>query len=143
MAEISKGNNELLQKLTVLMTMPGTACIYYGTEIAMKGLYTPYNRSTMPWDEIENGDYDEIKSKISKLISLRNENEEFKSNDIEYTRHAGFPRLVDYTKSGRIRVILNAEENPCEISVDGEIIYQNQYKDGKLLESGIAIIKLN
>ena len=142
-AEISRGNNELLQKLTVLMTMPGTACIYYGTEIAMKGLYTPYNRSTMPWDEIENGDYDEIKSKISKLISLRNENEEFKSNDIEYTRHAGFPRLVDYTKSGRIRVILNAEENPCEISVDGEIIYQNQYKDGKLLESGIAIIKLN
>ena len=27
--------------------------------------------------------------------------------------------------------------------LDGEIIYQNQYKDGKLLESGIAIIKLN
>ena len=40
------------------MTLPGTPCIYYGTEIAMKGMDTPYNRSTMPWDEIESGKYE-------------------------------------------------------------------------------------
>lgn len=138
-AEISRGNDELLQKLTMLMTMPGTACIYYGTEIAMKGLYTPYNRSTMPWDEIENGDYDEIMSKISKLIHLRHDHKEFRSNEIEYHCHKDYPRVVDYTKSGKVRVIINANDEPCNIPVDGDIIYKNNYNDGTLESKGIVI----
>ena len=140
-SEISRGDDELLQKLTLLMTMPGTACIYYGTEIAMKGLYTPYNRMTMPWDEIDNGDYDEIKAKISKLIHLREENEEFRSNEIEFNRHPGYPRLVDYTKSGKTRIVLNSGDEACQISADGEIIYQNNYSDGVLSKNGIVIVQ--
>ena len=41
------------QQLAVLFTMPGSPCIYYGTEIAMEGGHDPDCRRCMPWDELE------------------------------------------------------------------------------------------
>ena len=40
------------QQLAVLFTLPGSPCIYYGTEIAMEGGFDPDCRRCMPWDEI-------------------------------------------------------------------------------------------
>ena len=49
--------DNFFQQLVVLVTMPGTPCIYYGTEIAMDGKCGPYNRKPMPWEEIDCGKY--------------------------------------------------------------------------------------
>ena len=51
-AESCRNLDVLLQKLVVLTTMTGAPCLYYGTEIAMKGKRDPYHRTPMPWDEI-------------------------------------------------------------------------------------------
>ena len=40
------------QQLAVLFTLPGSPCIYYGTEIAMEGGFDPDCRRCMPWDEM-------------------------------------------------------------------------------------------
>ena len=139
-AEISKSDDELLQKLAVVMTLPGTPCIYYGTEIAMKGLYSPYNRSTMPWDEINSGKHDVIKAKVSELIKLRNTHGSFISRDITFIRHEDKPRLIHYRKDDNTEIYLNAENAPCEVNARGEILYDNGYEGGILNESGILII---
>lgn len=138
-AEVSRNGDELIQKETVIMTMPGSPCLYYGTEIAMKGMDSPYNRSTMPWDEIEGGKYDGIKSKVKELINLRNKNTEFLSNDFEFIIHKDYPRVVHYRKSGKISVILNAGEQPYSVEAKGKILYKNCYENGTLKEYGVLI----
>ena len=45
--------NKLIQELSVLVTMPGSPCIYYGTEVALAGNNNPDNRRPMPWQDIE------------------------------------------------------------------------------------------
>ena len=46
------------QQLAVLFTMPGSPCIYYGTEIALEGAHDPDCRRCMPWESssIESGE---------------------------------------------------------------------------------------
>src|SRR5574344_771774 len=48
----SKSYDKFIQQLAVLFTMPGSPCIYYGTEIALEGANDPYNRMPMPWERI-------------------------------------------------------------------------------------------
>lgn len=141
-AEVSKNEDEFLQKIAIIMTLPGSACVYYGTEIAMKGKHDPHNRSTMPWDEIESGKYDGIQSKVSALIHLRNEHNELTSNDIEYIRHNEHPRLVNYRKSGTAEIFLNAESVPCNIETRGRVLFQNGYENGVLKQNGILITEI-
>ena len=141
-AEVSKNEDELLQKIAAIMTLPGSACVYYGTEIAMKGAREPYTRRTMPWDEIESGKYDEIKSKVSALIHLRIERDELTSNDIEYIRHKEYPRLVNYRKSGKAEIFINAEDTPCKIEAQGKVLFENGYENGELKQNGILITEI-
>ncbi len=44
------------QQLAILFTMPGSPCIYYGTEIALEGAHDPDCRRCMPWDEIDSAE---------------------------------------------------------------------------------------
>ena len=45
--------DKFYQQLAILFTLPGSPCIYYGTEIAMEGAHDPDCRRCMPWSEIE------------------------------------------------------------------------------------------
>lgn len=139
-AEISS-TDELIQKIGIIMTLPGTPCVYYGTEIAMKGMDSPYNRSTMPWDKIDAGYHEDIRSKISALIRLRNTNEEFISNDITFLPDKEHPRLMHYIKSGSVEVMINAASQPCPVKINGTILFQNGLEDNILRENGILITK--
>lgn len=139
---ISRNEDEMLQKLALLMTLPGTPCIYYGTEIAMEGDRSPYNRSTMPWSEIEHRLYDAFTKKVAALIHLRNEREDFISNDIEFFRHKKHPRLLHYQKTGTVEIYLNAGNEPCWINRAGNTLFQNNYKGNMLQPYGILIIEI-
>jgi glycosidase len=108
----------------------------------MKGMKSPSNRSTMPWDEIESGKYDGIKTKLSELIKLRNSYPEFLSNDIEFIRHEDHPRVVHYRKSGKINVFINAGEQPYTFEAEGNILYKNCYENGALKEYGVLITEV-
>ena len=69
-----KNLDEYFQQLAVLFTMPGSPCIYYGTEIAMEGGHDPDCRRCMPWEEIDGGVYMSgwISSEASCICAGRN-----------------------------------------------------------------------
>lgn len=68
------GNQDLFfQQLAMLFTMPGSPCIYYGTEIAIEGGADPDCRRCMPWDQIAQGNYAEVTEQVKQLIALRKE----------------------------------------------------------------------
>ena len=139
-AESCKNNDVLLQKLAFLLSMPGTPCIYYGTELALHG--TPedlFNRQCMPWDSLNDTQRKTMLEKTSALIHLRNEYPEMKSNEIRFVTNESYPGLICCKKSERLTVCFNVQGRPLEYLPDGKIIYSNNYENGIINTDGIII----
>ena len=143
-SEECSGNTDLLiQRLTMLFTMPGTPCIYYGTEIALRGRDHSDNRSCMPWDKISQGCFDGILAEVRKLIDIRRSNRFISGTDFEFIMHDE-PRLLHYIRKDhktdrKIGICLNAGDSPADIKAPGKIMYSNLY-DGNTLEANGTII---
>lgn len=135
----------MYQQLAVLMTMPGTACIYYGTEIAMPGGHDPDCRRTMPWEEIEAGVHDGQIGEMKALISLRRENPQTKGTDILWHHDPKNPRLICYDRpgeNGSVRVYLNGGGDSAAVPMPGAILYSRKYRDGEIAPGGILAVKI-
>lgn len=136
--------DKFYQQMCVLFTMPGSPCIYYGTEIVLEGGFDPDCRRCMPWDEISNGDYDEKINNIKKLISIRKNHPAARSGDYHFTKHGNNPRLLSYCKFDKdetIEVILNCSNEEISIDTNGEILYSNKLNGDALQSNGVVIVK--
>lgn len=138
--------DEYFQQLAVLFTMPGSPCIYYGTEIAMEGSYDPDCRRCMPWKEIEAGVYAERIEIVKSLLKLRNDEPLLRSRDFHFPNKINKPRVIEFCKMGwenqYVEVIINCEEEDIEIEKEGEILFSRHYIDATLLRNGILIRKI-
>ncbi len=133
------------QQLTLLMTMPGSPCLYYGTEIALEGGNDPDCRRPMPWYRIEAGECEEPLRQCRELIAIRKQYPQTRSHHIRWhdTEH---PRLVCYSRkqegsNTRLTVYLNAEKTAVDIPLSGKILFQRKLT-GTTLESGGIVIVL-
>ena len=130
------------QQLTALMTLPGSACIYYGTEIALEGGNDPDCRRPMPWHWIDAGKYDEEIAEMKALIALRKNHPQLRRGRIQWQHSEKHPRLVCYTRSlhGRkdITVFINAGKDASVIPT-GTILYSRHLSGTSLLPGGVAI----
>lgn len=132
------------QQLTMLFTMPGTVCIYYGTEIALKGSYDPDCRRCMPWDEINTGKHYRKYSVIKKLINLRKEYACLRSNNYQFVIIPENPRIIQYdrfdSEGKKITVILNCSNDDYSYSVHkNNILFSLKYEKKTLKPNGILI----
>ena len=59
------------QQYALLLSLPGSPCIYYGSEVLLAGGNDPDCRRCMPWQAIEAGEYAEPVSMMRQLIALR------------------------------------------------------------------------
>lgn len=136
-----KNLDEYFQQLAVLFAMPGSPCIYYGTEIAMEGGHDPDCRRCMPWEEIDGGAYNERIGIIRKLLHLRKEEPLLRNRDFHFPNRINRPRVIEFNKMGwvdnYIEVIINCEEEDIEIPREGEILFSRHYIDNTLLRNGI------
>ena len=142
-----KNLDEYFAQLAVLFAMPGSPCIYYGTEIAMEGSYDPDCRRCMPWDDIDAGKNKERISIIARLIRLRKEEPLLKSRDFHFPDDfCEYPRVIQFRKMGwednYVEVIINCSEEDIEVPMDGEILLERHYIDTTLLQNGILIRKI-
>ncbi|WP_250277629.1 glycoside hydrolase family 13 protein [[Clostridium] colinum] len=137
----TKDENIFLQQLTILFTLVGSPCIFYGTEIALEGAHDPDCRACMPWDKIENGVYNLQIEKIKKLINLRKSIKAFRNNNIEFFNDSKNPRVIKYCKkdeSGSIIVTINASDSNINVLYRNEIF--SNLLDGNILKpNGILI----
>ncbi|MBR1674097.1 MAG: alpha amylase N-terminal ig-like domain-containing protein [Eubacterium sp.] len=133
------------QQLAVLYTMPGSPCIYYGTEIVMPGGHDPDCRRCMPWDEIDAGVYDEEINEIRQLIRLRKEHPAARSRNFHFPNSINDKRTVEYIKlcdEGCISIVLNCGEEAVEIPPEityKNVLYSRKYQAGVLEPKGILI----
>lgn len=142
-----KSLDEYFAQLAVLFTMPGSPCIYYGTEIAMEGDFDPDNRRCMPWDEIEAGKFASRIEIISKLIHLRKQEPLLRSRNFHFPENDNQnPRLIHFQKMGwvdnGIEVFINCSDEDVEIAPAGELLLARHYVDNALLCNGFLIRRM-
>ena len=139
------GNKDtFFQQLTMLMTLPGSACIYYGTEIALEGGDDPDCRRPMPWHRIETGECDEALKETAQLIRLRRAYPQLRRGQILWRYYKDVPRLVCY---GRridedyvIAVYINADSRSVSVLAD-TVLFSRGMKGGFLAPGGVAVVR--
>lgn len=134
------------QQLAVLFTMPGSPCIYYGTEIAMEGSYDPDCRRCMPWEQIDDGNLKDRIEIMKSLIRLRKENAAFKSRYFHFIKEEN-KRMIHYIKTDdnhrQIEVILNCSDQAVSIQKKGKELFSRGKADTILRPKGIYIGQLS
>ena len=133
------------QQLTLLLTMPGSPSLYYGTEIAMEGGWDPDNRRTMPWTEIDAGKHDAAIAQAKALIALRKAHVQLRGDGIRFVHDAAHPRLIAFERwadeGDRLMLVLvNAGDTPVALPC-GRLLYSRKAEGGKLLPGGAAIVE--
>ena len=132
------------QQLTLLMTLPGSACIYYGTEIALEGGDDPDCRRPMPWHRIENGECDEAFREAAALIRLRKAYPQLRRGEILWKHFDDVPRLVCYGRrideNYVLAVYINADSRPVSVLSDN-VLYSRGLKTGFLQSGGVAVVR--
>ena len=138
--------DKFYQQLAVLFTLPGSPCIYYGTEIAMEGGFDPDCRRCMPWDEIGTEENQERIRQMKTLIRLRKTEETFRSLHFHFPDRIENRRCVEYIKldeDGRkTEVLLNCSEDKVEVKGTGEVLFARNYQNGILEKNGTLIRRI-
>ena len=131
------------QQLAVLFSMPGSPCIFYGTEIAMEGGHDPDCRRCMPWEAIEAGEFHDRIEIVKSLIHLRKEEPLLRDRHFHFPNKINRPRVIEFMKvaweNDYVEVIINCEEEDVEVPREGEVVFQRHYIDNVLLRNGILI----
>ena len=140
------GEDTFYQQLALLLTMPGSPSLYYGTEIAMEGGNDPDNRRTMPWEEIDAGRHDAAMAQVKALIALRKAYAQLRGDGIRFIHDDNHPRLIaferwDEADGRRLRVMINAGDTAAALP-EGELIYSRKAEGGKLLPGGAAVLEV-
>jgi glycosidase len=126
--------------------MPGSPCIYYGTEIAMEGGHDPDCRRCMPWDSIDAGEFRDRMGIIKSLIHLRREEPLLRNRNFHFPNRINRPRVIEFLKvewtDKYVEIIINCEEEDIEVPREGRVLFERHYIDNVLLKNGILIRKI-
>lgn len=70
--------------MSVIMTMPGVPCIFYGDELGVQGYGDPFCRSCFPWENMDEVDKDgKMRGLFKDLTALRKSSKAFSTGDFE------------------------------------------------------------
>ena len=124
----------------------GCVYTYYGTEIGMEGGHDPDCRRCMPWDEVDKGIHDDLTGMVRALIRLRREEATFRSLYFHFPCEISTMRCIEYIKldkeSRRIKVLLNASDDPVKVPEADDILFSRRFKEGELEANGTLIYRL-
>ena len=134
------------QQLAILFTLPGSPCIYYGTEIAMEGGFDPGCRRCMPWGEIEEGKYQERIGQMRSLIQMRKTEEACRSLHFHFPNTYENRRCIEYikldSKGRKMEVLVNCSDEDVQAGTGGEILFERNFADRVLKPKGTLIRKI-
>lgn len=135
------------QQLAILFTLPGSPCIYYGTEIALEGGHDPDCRRCMPWNQLSSSENQERIANMKALIRLRKEEEACRSLYFHFPNEYENRRCVEYIKldgSGKkLQVLINCSQEEIPVQGDGEILFSRKFREEKLCAKGTLIRRIH
>ena len=132
-----RSEDEFWQQLTALFTLPGSPCVYYGTELALEGGRDPDCRRCMPWDEPDTGAGRARLDAMRSLIALRRTEPDLQGSAVTFCPGSG--RLVRYRR-GSVEVCLNAGTAPAALMPGGVALFARGW-DGRTLAPGGTLVR--
>ena len=110
----------------------------------MDGGFDPDCRRCMPWDEIEQGGYDEQIDFMKKLIELRKSEPLMRERNFHFPAEYDNPRIVQFEKIGwseKLEILVNASKEDIDILHPGEgkVLFSRKLKDSILEAGGVCI----
>ncbi len=129
--------------LALLFCMPGSVCIYYGTEIALEGGHDPDNRRCMPWKEVDAGLFAKQEEFTKKLISLRKSNPALIGTQMEFLYEPndkeGKNRVVHIVKTSedgntKVGIIANCGKLPFKTQISNDKVLLSSGFDSNNLD---------
>jgi cyclomaltodextrinase / maltogenic alpha-amylase / neopullulanase len=147
----SGGRGKALQQLVLLFAMPGSACIYYGTEVLLEGGHDPDCRRCMPWKEIEDGKYNDELLFMKTLIALRKAQPALQGIDVKFMYDGGeiteTSRVIHIRKtsddgSEKIDVLFNFGNASCRADCSGRtVLLSRGFSGGTVSDDGFVMWK--
>ncbi len=132
-----RSEDEFWQQLAALFTLPGSPCVYYGTELALEGGRDPDCRRCMPWDEPDTGAGRARLDAMRSLIALRRTEPDLQGSEVTFCPGSG--RLVRYRR-GSVEVCLNAGTAPAALMPGGTALFARGW-DGRTLAPGGTLVR--
>ena len=133
-----------IQELAALFTMPGSVCIFYGTELGVNGGHDPDCRRCMPWDEVDADE--DVTADVRELIRLRKRESTMRSLFFHFPDEISEKRCIEYIKldddNNRIQVLLNSAEASVYVGDGGEVLFSRNYRNGRLQTKGTLIRRI-
>jgi glycosidase len=122
-----QGDAERVRLLfAMLLSFPGTPCIYYGDEIGMEGGNDPGCRACMKWEREEQNQ--NLFMTVKKLINLRKIHPELANEGTLMFMDSSHPDVLIYARRGNVSTvlcILNCSRKPMEVTVPQEFVGQS------------------
>ena len=132
-----RSEDEFWQQLAALFTLPGSPCVYYGTELALEGGRDPDCRRCMPWDELDTDAGRARLDAMRSLIALRRTEPDLQGSEVIFCPGSG--RLVRYRR-GSVEVCLNAGTAPAALMPGGTALFARGW-DGRTLAPGGTLVR--
>lgn len=134
----SGGEDAFFQQLALLFTLPGSPCIYYGTEAALPGGHDPDCRRCMPWAELDTPENKARRAQLRRLIEMRRTLPDLRDEEPEFLQARERDRLVWYRRGGT-EVLLNADAAPWALPQGGEVLFSRGLQGNTLAPGGVCI----
>lgn len=112
--------HKLICAIAMSVFLPGSYCMYYGTEILTEGGYDPDSRRTFDWTKLNNGGICECVHIISQLLSLKQQ-PALKNGDIKVFAENGL--FVISRSTSEQTITLKVAKKASNIRAEGEIKY--------------------
>lgn len=128
------------QQLAALFTLPGSPCIYYGTELLMEGGPDPDCRRCMMWEDLDTPAGRASHDTLQALIALRRQEPALQGWEISFDPGPG--RLVRYRRGSQaeaLDICLNAGTQPADLGPGGGVLFSRGWDNGSLAPGGILI----
>ncbi len=139
--EVREKTKELLKSAyTLLASLPGVPCIYYGDEIALEGYHDPFNRRPFPLSGFDDTYSDHFK----KINAIRRKETLFAATELKAeTLSDGVLKITRIKDKKKLIIIANMSESEYHTNVEKCIdIYNNESYDGKLTVSAKKVVLL-
>lgn len=149
--KVKGDRDKALQEFALLFMMPGSTCIYYGTEVLLEGEHDPDCRRCMPWKEIAEGRYTKELTLFEGLIALRKTHPSLRSMETHfvYDEYADEKsRLIQLKRSDcksgdQLYFVANFSNAPEKVPAplsEKKILLSNLLQDDVLLPKGFIVV---
>lgn len=145
---LGEDKEKLKLALTLMFFQSGSPCIYYGTEVGMKGEKnnnSEANRGCMIWKDCKQDK--ELLSFIKRLIIIKKENKDLQLNNVEWEFFNN--KKVVVVKKNNTMLFINTSDKKEEVTISKNKIYDMilnkkiEVKDKKIKISSKSFLFLN